>query len=221
MINTKTEQIEELRAYPAPEAAKILCGIEPATAYDLLASLNPAFAQDILTALPAAHHHAIVAVVPPEIVQQWACNQTFEHGEVGRLMEHAYGVFAFATTVGEAIEVLRALIKSALITYCYVVDPRGKLLGIVTMRDLLFTDNNKTFGDIMQRDVFSLRPTNKISDAMRLTLNRHYPVYPVCDEHGTLLGLVRGQNIFESEAFEITAQVGSMVGVDKEERLST
>jgi len=46
-------------------------------------------------------------------------------------------------------------------------------------------------------------------------------VYPVCDEKGILLGLVRGQAIFESEAFEITAQAGSMVGVDKEERIST
>jgi magnesium transporter len=32
---------------------------------------------------------------------------------------------------------------------------------------------------------------------------------------------VRGQAIFEAEAFEITAQAGSMVGVEKEERIST
>jgi magnesium transporter len=56
---------------------------------------------------------------------------------------------------------------------------------------------------------------------MKLTLSRHYPVYPVCDHQGKLLGLVRGQAIFEAEAFEITAQAGSMVGVDREERIST
>jgi magnesium transporter len=89
------------------------------------------------------------------------------------------------------------------------------------MRDLLFADNDKTLGDIMLVDVFALSPKSLISDAMRLTLNRHYPVYPVCDERGMLLGLVRGQTIFESEAFEITAQAGSMVGVEKEERIST
>ena len=220
-MKINNQYIDQLKARPASEAAIILSGIDPVAAYDLLTLLNPAFAQDILTALPAPQHHAIVAVAPPEIVRQWACNQIFESGAVGRLMEHAYGVFAPAATVGEVIEALRALIKSSFITYCYVTDPAGKLLGIVTMRDLLFADNSKTLGDIMLADVFVLRPASKISDAMRLTVNRHYPVYPVCDEQGLLLGLVRGQAIFESEAFEITAQAGSMVGVDKEERLST
>jgi len=53
---------------------------------------------------------------------------------------------------------------------------------------------------------------------MRLVLGRHYPV---CDDNGKLLGVVRGQTLFEEQAFEIAAQVGSMVGVEKEERLAT
>jgi magnesium transporter len=43
----------------------------------------------------------------------------------------------------------------------------------------------------------------------------------VCDDHGRLVGIVRGQTLFEQQAFEISAQAGSMVGVEKEERLST
>jgi magnesium transporter len=58
-------------------------------------------------------------------------------------------------------------------------------------------------------------------DAMKQVLNRHYPIYPMCDEHGKLIGLVRGQAMFEQQAYEISAQAGSMVGVDKEERLAT
>jgi magnesium transporter len=56
---------------------------------------------------------------------------------------------------------------------------------------------------------------------MKSTVNRHIPVYPVCDAEGRLLGLVRGQNLFEARAIEISAQAGTMVGVEKEERLST
>jgi magnesium transporter len=89
------------------------------------------------------------------------------------------------------------------------------------MRDLLLAERDAKIGDIMLRDVFVLRPGMSVSEAMKLTLSRHYPVYPVCDDQGRLLGLVRGQAIFEKEAFEITAQAGSMVGVDKEERIST
>lgn len=216
-----TQLIEELKARPASEAAKHLGEIDAAPAYVALAALNPAFTQDILAALPSAQRRTIIAEAVPEIAQQWSRNQSFEQGALGRLMEPAVGVFAPATTAGEAIETLRTLIKSAFITYGYVTNPDGKLLGIVTMRDLLFADNSKTLGEIMLANVFALSPQMPISDAMRLTLNRHYPVYPVCDDQGMLLGLVRGQTIFESEAFEITAQAGSMVGVDKEERIST
>jgi magnesium transporter len=58
-------------------------------------------------------------------------------------------------------------------------------------------------------------------DALRAVLSRHYPVYPVCDEGGRLVGIVRGQTLFEQQAFEISSQAGTMVGVEKEERLTT
>jgi magnesium transporter len=58
-------------------------------------------------------------------------------------------------------------------------------------------------------------------DAMREVVTRHYPVYPVCEEDGRLVGQVRGQVLFEQQAFEISAQAGAMVGVEKEERLAT
>jgi magnesium transporter len=43
----------------------------------------------------------------------------------------------------------------------------------------------------------------------------------VCDSNSRLIGLVRGQLLFEQQAFEISAQAGSLVGVEKEERTST
>ena len=100
-------------------------------------------------------------------------------------------------------------------------DEAGKLLGIITMRDLLFADDQVPLESVMLRNAFTLKPDLQLADAMKLVLDRHYPVYPVCDDNGKLLGLIRGQTMFEEQAFEITAQVGSMVGVEKEERLAT
>lgn len=217
----KNNLADDLQARPASEAAQLLATRADREAFDALLQLNPAFVQDILAELEPARRDAIAAAGPVEIGRQWKTNQNFAEGSIGRLMEPAYATFPPATTVGEATDALRALIKSAFITYGYVVDPDGKLLGIVTMRDLLFADNAVALSDVMLRDAFTLKPDLSISDAMRVTLHRHYPVYPVCDASGKLLGLVRGQTIFEAEAFEITAQAGSMVGVEKEERLST
>jgi magnesium transporter len=136
-------------------------------------------------------------------------------------MEPVLAVFNPKLSVVETIDELHHLIKTAFITYCYVTDNAGKLLGIVTMRDLLFADKSQRLEEVMLADVFFLKPEMPLADAMKLAVNRHYPVYPVCDDQGRLVGLVRGQVMFQVEAFEISAQPGSMVGVEKEERLAT
>jgi magnesium transporter len=89
------------------------------------------------------------------------------------------------------------------------------------MRDLMLAEPGTKLADVMLRDPFTLDPDLELTDAMKIVVNKHYPVYPVCDKKGRLLGLVRGQSLFEARAIEISAQAGTMVGVEKEERLST
>ncbi len=140
---------------------------------------------------------------------------------IGRLMETPLAVFLPQQTVGEAIETIRELVKQAFITYAWVLEADGKLVGVITMRDLLFSDKSATLGEVMLKQVFALKATMPLLDAMKLTLDKHYPVYPVVDEEGRLKGTVRGQQMFEAQAVELSAQAGEMVGVTKEERLAT
>jgi magnesium transporter len=116
---------------------------------------------------------------------------------------------------------VRDLVKKIFVTYVFITDEAHRLLGIVTFRDLLMSEGSAKMSDIMLRNPFHLTPTLPVMDAMKLVLNRHYPIYPVCDEVGKLIGLVRGQAMFEEQAYEISAQAGTMVGVQKEERLLT
>ncbi len=210
-----------LKSQPPREAARMLAAEEPARAVEVLAELNPGLTQDLLAELAPEALAAISKAASPEVAKQWLRNARYAQGAIGRLMEPAHAVFAPEITVGQAIEQLRAVVRTAFVTYGYVTDGEGKLLGLLTMRDLLFSDHGARLGDVMLRGAFAFRADTPISDAMKLTLNRHYPVYPVCDEAGRLVGLVRGAAIFEEQAFEITAQPGSMVGVEKEERVTT
>lgn len=136
-------------------------------------------------------------------------------------MEPPAGVFRPDDTVSVAVARLRNLTKERFVTYCFVTDGSDRLVGVITMRDLLLNPPEKHLGELMLRDFFSLRPETPLLEAMKSTLRLHYPVYPVCDAEGRLLGLVRGQALAEEQAFELTAQAGAMVGVEKEERLAT
>ena len=212
---------QEAKLRPPNEAAALLAEHPAASVAPVLLGLNPGFAQDILSEFPAGFRYEVTHATPPDIARQWERNETYPQGSVGRLMEPASALFRPEATVGEAVEQLRALVKIHFITYGYVTDPAGRLLGVVTMRDLLFTDSTVALSEVMLREFFHLKPEMQLAEAMRLVLDRHFPVYPVCDDQGVLVGLVRGQAMFEEQAIEITAQVGTMVGVEKEERLAT
>ena len=211
----------QVKSLSPDEAAALIERAQPAQAAAALQELNPAIVQSILAELDKGARRLIAASAPPEVAEQWKRNTRYPEGTIGHMMEAPLAVFRPDMTVGEAVEALRPLVRTAFVTYIYVADAENTLMGLVTMRDLLFNDRDARLEEVMLKDPFALNPGLQLQEAMKLSVNRHYPQYPVRDADGKLVGLVRGAALFELEAFEITAQAGSMVGVDKEERVST
>jgi magnesium transporter len=205
----------------AADAARELGDLRPAECAQFLQQLLPNAAQDILAGLSADKVRDILAATPADIARTWRLESKYPRDSIGSIMEPPLGVFRPDDTVGATIEKLREITKEHLVTYCFVTGASGTLVGVVTMRDLLLSTHDQRLEQLMLRDIFSLRPDTPLLEAMKATMNRHYPVYPVCTESGRLLGLVRGQALAEAQAFELSAQAGSMVGVEKEERLAT
>jgi magnesium transporter len=203
------------------EAAKMLEPYPDEFVVQMLELLNPASALNILQRFDPPRRQTVLATASPESTQQWMRNQTYPERTIGRLMQPPLAVFRPQTTVAEATEQIRRLARKAIITYGFVTDEQEKLLGVVVMRDLLLAHGSQRLEEIMLTNPFYLTPEMSLTDAMRAVLVRHYPVYPVCEKTGRLLGLLRGQMLFEAEAIELSAQPGEMVGVEREERLTT
>ena len=189
---------------------------------EVLQRINPSLAGDIIPEFDAGRRSSLFAAAPHEVTQQWSRNLTFEEDSLGRLMEPVPAAFKPDETVASATQRVREITKRHLLTYLFVVDPQGVLVGVVTMRDLVIAErDDATLESLMLRDVFALQPAMPLAEAMKLVVHRHYPVYPVTDEGGKLIGQVRGSAMFEEQAIEISAQPGRMVGVAEEERLLT
>lgn len=184
--------------------------------------MNPALAQDVLAGFPSERRQQLLATASPERRRQWARNEQYPEDTIGRLMEPPLAVYRPSTTIAEATALLRQLTKRAFITYVFVADETERLLGVVAMREMLLSENpRQRLDEIMIAKPFAFTPEMGLTDAMKASVTRHFPVYPVCDAAGRLVGLVRGQMMFEAQAVELSAQAGSMVGVEKEERLNT
>ena len=211
----------EVRQHGPEEGYALLADEPPARAADVLMRLSPANAVEVLWAAPEEWRDRVLAATTDEHREQWVSDHAYPPGSVGRSMERPLAVFAPDLTVHQAIDRLREMVRRAFIAYGWVVDGDGRLVGVLIFRDLLFADRDARLDDVMLRDPFAVRGDMSIGDAMRAVVTRHFPAYPVVDAEHRLVGVVRGQTLFEQHAFELTAQAGAMVGVEREERLST
>lgn len=203
------------------DAATLLRGQAEGRILDVLRRMNSLAARKVLAELPDDCRQHVLALAPPEQRRQWSLNQTYPEKSIGRVMDPPLGVFPPELTAAEAIARLRVLVKHAFITYGFIVDADGRLVGVLVLRELLLADPGARLEALMLKQPFSLDPHMSVLEAIKAALRRHFPVYPVCEADGRLVGLVRGQALFEEQAIEISAQAGRMVGVDREERIAT
>ncbi|HCN29296.1 MAG TPA: magnesium transporter [Verrucomicrobiales bacterium] len=221
MMENASSLSDDLTRRAPYDAADHLSEVPPVEAATALIEVNPMLAQQILSEMGERKRCEVLAAAPVDKARQWMRNQEYPEDSVGWLMEPPVAVFRPQMTVRETIEALRVLTKKAFITYGYVTDGQNRLIGVLVMRDLMLGDPDKPLSEVMWTRLFTLSPEMSLTDAMKASVNRHYPVYPVCDAGGHLIGLVRGQSLFEARAIEISAQAGTMMGVEKEERLTT
>jgi len=208
------ELVRAVEARGPLDAARVL-GREPVEVVAaVLQALSPLRARDIAAHLPASLRDRVtpggedgLSVSIPDTV--------------GELMEPALGVLPDSVSVQDAIAFLRASDQARRITYLYVVDADERLSGLVVIRDLLLSQPEQPLTEVMLGEPFALTAETEIGEAIDAALHRHYPVYPVVDADGRLQGVIRGWQLFERQAVEITAQSGRMVGIDGAERVYT
>jgi magnesium transporter len=194
----------------------------PADAAEELEKEPPERVDEALGHLPIQFATRVAAHLPDNLrPARFASAEDPVPNTIAELMEAPRGVLPPHTTVARAIEFLRTAEDVGEITYLYVAEYDMRLRGLIVLRDLLLADPNEKLEDLMISNPFKFTAEYDVLEAVKAAARRQYPVYPVCDAEGRLVGLVRGWRLMEAQAFEISAQSGRMVGLSKEERIST
>jgi magnesium transporter len=206
------------------DLARAVAARVPVDAAHLLERETPEVVAAVLQELPQRLARNIVEHLPQHLrpLDPMAITTELQiPGTVADLMEPVYGRLPETATVQDAIQFLRAASNSRQITYLYTVDGDDRLTGLVVIRDLLLSNPDQPLSEVALPDPFALDVDMPAGEAIKAAVHRHYPVYPVVDGRGAVVGVVRGWRLFERQAIEITAQSGQMVGVNKEERVYT
>jgi IMP dehydrogenase len=119
-------------------------------------------------------------------------------------------------TVAEAKKVMAGFSVSGLL-----VEEGGKLLGIITRRDITFEKNNKLkVSELMTKDVITAKAGINIDQAKEILHNKRIEKLPVVDDKKHIVGLITSKDILKMEQYPYASKdrkgrllVGAAVGV--------
>jgi magnesium transporter len=126
-----------------------------------------------------------------------------------------------ADTVRQTISAIRSASPERPFTYPMVIDDRGRLVGVCTLRDLILASPETPVAKIMLTKIVSLRRSMDVPSALERIRGREIPEYPVVSQGGKLVGVVRASTLHELEETRLVAVPGRMVGVGAEETVAT
>jgi magnesium transporter len=93
-------------------------------------------------------------------------------------------------TVGEALAEVRRRQPGGRIVYFYVLDPEGRLQGVVPTRRLLLSPLDTPVADLMVRRVIALPASATVLEACEFFIMHRLLAFPVVDEERRVVGVV-------------------------------
>jgi Mg2+ transporter MgtE len=185
---TAAEAITE--AEPEVQASVVQM-MEPEKAADILEEMEPDEAADVLSDLSESKAEELLETMEPEEAHD--VEELLEHEEdtAGGLMTTEHVAFTPSVTVAEAIQRIRDEAKEAeTIYYLYVTDPEGKLLGVLSLRELIQADPGQPLEQLMHPEVITLRAETGLREVAELLTKYNLLTLPVVGGEGEMLGIV-------------------------------
>ncbi len=235
--------MENLPAHRAADVAEIL---DPETAGRILARMDPRIAATVITDMPAPEAAMVLAAMDPddrvdilghvpeplhgELMREFNAEDAAEVRQLeqyapdtaGGIMTTQVTSLPEDITSEEAIAELRRLNEELQqMFYVYVIDRRGHLVGVLSMRDLILSRPEKRLNQIMRPNVTCVPASMDQEEVARVMRRNKYLAMPVVDARNRLLGLITIDDVVDVISEEATEDVQKMFGAGAEERLAS
>jgi magnesium transporter len=195
---TAAELIEEA---PGELAVAMLEGLDFAVAAKIMEELHTDTQADIVQDLEASDSEAILAEMTPESAESLRMLSQYDPDTAGGLMELETFSFRFDETVGTVLNRVITMddtFERFRGQHPYIIDAAGKLIGVVSLRDLLRSRRAVLLADIMHVPI-SVRPETSQDELVDLFDENPFLGIPVVDHEGILLGVVSRLELAEAE----------------------
>ena len=180
------------------QAAQAISALEAKSAAAIVDELPSDEQADVLGDLDGEHAEAILDSLPQETALAVRELTAYDDDVAGGLMVSELLRFTDHMTVAEVIEQLsqeQEKYNDYNVRYGYVCDDRGRLVGVLPMRNLLFVKRSSRVGEIMIGEPTSVVDTMPLEDLIEFFDTHDFLGVPVVDGQGMLKGVVHREAV--------------------------
>lgn len=214
------EQAAETFVEMEPEAQQLLIhGFSDTELKEVVDELYVDDAVDLIEEMPANVVKRILSQADPEMRQ--SINEILRYAEdsAGSIMTTEYISLRPTMHVDEAItRIRRTGVDKETIYTCYVTRDR-KLIGIVTVKDLLLCEDDDTvIADIMITNVIHVKTWDDKEQVAQMLSKYNFLALPVLDSEERMVGIVTfddAMDVIEEEATEDIKKMAAIIPSEK------
>lgn len=195
-----------------------LSEMRPSYAAEMLSEMYTDNAVDLLNTLDKKQVARYLSLMNPEDADELRVMLHYEDDTAGSIMATEFVSIVANQTVRSAMYVLKNEAKSAeTIYYIYVVDNEERLVGVLSLRDLIVASDDTMIADIMSERVISVHVEDDQEDIAQTFRDYDFLALPVTDYEGRLLGIVTVDDIIDVIDEEAVSDYSGLAGVNVDE----
>ena len=203
-----------------PEFFKsILSNIDQEHGKNILEQMSLDDLTDILSEIEEDERHRIMNLLSKEDADDVKELLVYDEDSAGGIMTTGYIEINKNMTAKEAIDHMREnALDAETIYYIYVVDNDEKLVGVLSLRELITARDSVIVEDLMSENIISIDVDEDREEAVRLVSKYDLIAIPVIDKNGLLKGIITVDDIIDVMEEEASEDLYKLAGSSEHER---
>ena len=223
--------VKIFRLLPKDIGADVFSYLESDTAALIISSLSDSEAVEIINDMYADDAADLFEEMPANVVKKLLnkvdsetrhnINQLLKYPEnsAGSLMTVEYLDFKEYITIKDAIKkIKREYDEAETINTCYVTDKKKKLIGLVSLKDLVINDEDTPVSDIMIEDFMFVNTLTDQEEVAKMFQDYDLTSVPVVDSENKLVGIITIDDVIDIIEEETTEDIERMAGITPTEK---
>jgi magnesium transporter len=201
-----------------PVQERLLNNLDNEVISEIVHGLDSDDAADVVGDLPAARAKEIIESLEDDVSEDLEKLLPYPEDSAGGIMALEFVAVRADSTAQEAIHTIRENREEVQnIYYLFVIDDSNRLVGVVSLKDLVLEPPDKKIRDFMNPEVISVYIDTDQEEVARLVKKYNLVSIPVVNKEQRLVGRITHDDIIDVIEEEANEDIGLMAGVIHQE----